>query len=387
MMSNHILGIMPLEKIMMGGGEKQQLLVDTNCCSPDTNTIEKKKLWYNSNNNSPTTVATVLMGSSDDNTIDSGSNDEVDDDWNDSFWADTAAAAAARTPRNDDPIPERRRIITVVQQNKHNQCHDSTAFNISSINYPALQVEMAKSAFLKHPNNQDKWMELVQCFHMMKMKEEEGLPVDISNDNNDDETIAGVIECNNGEEQVVDDAALCQEWANFANFDEMNASAAATEEEEEINLHMQQLSSTIHSSSDNDTFSNTDDKSEDWSEERDVSLSSPPSSTSYSEYKPDSLVFDEQESLCSSNSSSYEQPEEEPHVKRTTNIDYVDAQGYDAYVHTEIQHWENCINRYNQNGVNVVKKAKTPERRNWNVGKIVQVAIDGDDEDDVLYVV
>ena len=288
----------------------------------------------------------------------------------------------------------RRRIITAVQQNKHNQCHDSTAFNISSTNYPALQVEMAKSAFLKHPNNQDKWKELVQCFHMMKMKEEEGLPLGISHDNNDDEIIAGVIDCNNGEEQVIDDAALCQEWANFANFDEMNASAAATEEEEEINLHMQQLSSRegncnkiFHSSSDNNTFSNTDDESEDWSDERDVSRSPPTSSTSYSEYNPNSLVLDEQQSLCSSSSSSYEQPEEEPHVKRTTSIDYVDAQGYDAYVHTEIQHWENCINRYNQNGVNVVKKANTPERRNWNVGKIVQVAVDGDDEDDVLYVV
>jgi len=376
---DNLLGIMPLDKLdqlQMPKLIDPQQDIAVNDCS----------------NISPTTTATnLLFSKADDDTKSTECSSEV---------ASIGKDAARLNNRQSYPMLND-------TQNNFNRT-DAT-------NYP-IQVEMAKSAFLKNPTP-ELWNELVSCFRYMMF---------INNNNNnslhdglqndiclEEEVNGSTVEFTSDE--ISHDLAVDNEDEGWATFDDEQAdlmnnisklSTARLPREETTNtvknhhheptsfefignVEINEVLSTIIPKEEKTMFNqifpemtnekNRNEEDDVWSEERDVSPPTSPDrscdddSSSSSEYDPDliSLGQSSQEESVSQLNESFESSEA-------------------CYVLNEVSSWEKRIDRYDQRYVNIVAAAleevtNDDTEGEWLDGQILEVL--PVDNEDVLYVV
>ena len=370
---DNLLGIIPLSKLEL----QMPKLID----------LQQDIAVNDRSNISPTTTATnLLFSKTDDDTKSTECSSEVA-----SIGKDTATFVRQSYPMLNDT--------------------SNNFIGIDTINYP-IQVEMAKSAFLKNPTPV-LWNQLVSCFRYM-MFINNNTSNRIQNSTSLEEVNRSTVEFTS-DETSHDDLNVDNEDEGWATFDEekddlMNSTSkvstarlptvdtTSTVENQQLreptsfefigNVEINEVLSNIpkeEKSMFNQIFpemSNENNKNgEDvWSEERDVS---PPTSpvricddecSSSDDYDPD---------LISLGQSSQE--EESTTSQLNESIESSEA----SYVLNEVSHWEKRIDKYDQRYVNVVAAALEGENAEldgeWLDGQILEVS--PVDNEEVLYVV
>ena len=266
-----------------------------------------------------------------------------------------------------DPLP----TTTNNRTDTTNHDYDNNAMMISStttpINYP-LQIEMAKSAFLKNPCK-ELWYELVHSFRMLSSDEKKEV-----------------------------DTTCREETTDWAKFEEEHFEQVSSDDQQHA---LNDTSSFL------DTFIGNVEVSllDDWSEERDVSITpSCEDSSICSEYNPDLIFMSVRQSLnegkeVNDDSCPFMMNEVVKNSADSIFARLEEAQSATSHVRNEVQHWEECIGKSPQKYVSVVAAALEEDIQtnnagimagtaSWKVGKIVEVGKEyGLDEEDVLFVV